>query len=95
MVPVNPDQEGRAKGGGFDRHPHHDDVIGGHHQQHGEQEQAEQTVIQAQLVIVELAGFQVVAGVADRIQPDQEAHHADDQQEDGAQRVHVQPYTPG
>ena len=64
-LPVQADQEGGAKRGRFNRYPHHDDVVGGDHHQHGEEEQVEETVIGAKGFSVDFAAMHFVVHVAD------------------------------
>ncbi len=90
-VPVHSHQECRAERGRFDRNPHHDDAVGYHRQQHGEQEEMKESVIGRQPPRIQFAGLQVMPRVADGIKPRQEADQPHDDHEDRAQRVHPQP----
>ncbi len=72
---VEGDEEDGSEGGGFDGYPHHSQVVGHRHEQHGENKQGRERVVHAKLVELLVAGsvvaertaILVVAQVADGV----------------------------
>ena len=100
-LPVEGDQEDRRQRGGFDRHPHHAQVVGQRDQQHREDEQRRQSVVLPELgdgraVILpgQGAAALVVAQVADRVDRAQQGHRGRQQNHQRAEMVGVEEAVP-
>ncbi len=76
---------------GLDRHPHDDDIVRGHREQHGKEEEVEEGVISGEPRQIQVAGLELVPRVSNRIEARQEADQSNDDHEKGGEGVHAQP----
>ena len=85
------DQQGRGQRGGLDGRPHNYDVVGRRGQKHREQEQAVERVVLLYLIgSIDAVGDEL-ANQADRVDGDAKADDADDEHEQSAQGVDMEP----
>lgn len=90
-LPVKPHQKGRTQGRCLNGDPHHNDIVGRHRQQHGEQKQVKEAVIAAQRGNADLAVFDFMSHIANRVKPCQQPYYADNADKQRAKAVYINP----